>query len=67
MAAKCHFAHGKEDLRNVHDTLPANTPYISDTKTDPQPTNKPAFGVQNPNTKGISTSKYYSKFLNILF
>jgi len=32
MAAKCHFAHGKEDLRNIHDQLPAHTPYITDPK-----------------------------------
>jgi len=38
MAAKCHFAHGKEDLRQTHDTLPANTPYISDPKTNPNGT-----------------------------
>lgn len=37
MAAKCHFAHGKEDLRNIHDQLPANTPYITDPKTAPGP------------------------------
>jgi hypothetical protein len=33
MAARCHFAHGKEELRTVHDALPPNTPYISDPKT----------------------------------
>jgi hypothetical protein len=33
MGAKCHFAHGKEELRTVHEALPANTPYIADPKT----------------------------------
>lgn len=32
MGAKCHFAHGKEELRNIHDPLPPNTPYIADPK-----------------------------------
>lgn len=32
MAAKCHFAHGKEEMRSLHDPLPPNTPYITDPK-----------------------------------
>lgn len=32
MGGKCHFAHGKEELRNMHDPLPPNTPYIADPK-----------------------------------
>lgn len=32
MAVKCHFAHGKEELRSIHDPLPPNTPYITDPK-----------------------------------
>lgn len=41
MAAKCHFAHGKEELRTVHDPLPPNTPYIADPKVKK--------GVENAN------------------
>ena len=32
MADKCHFAHGKEELRVVSDPLPENAPLIIDQK-----------------------------------
>lgn len=32
MGAQCHFAHGKEEVRNAQDPLPDHTPYIHDQK-----------------------------------
>ena len=32
MEDKCHFAHGKGELRMVSDPLPDDTPYINDQK-----------------------------------
>lgn len=34
MGDRCHFAHGKGELRMVSDPLPANTPIISDQKME---------------------------------
>lgn len=32
LGARCHFAHGKEDMRHQNDPLPNNTPLISNNK-----------------------------------
>lgn len=32
MEGKCHFAHGREELRVVSDPLPEDAPYINDQK-----------------------------------
>ena len=32
MGPKCHFAHGKEEIRKPTDILPADTPYINEPK-----------------------------------
>jgi hypothetical protein len=32
MGPKCHFAHGKEEIRKPTDVLPADTPYINEPK-----------------------------------
>lgn len=32
MGPKCHFAHGKEEIRRPSDVLPPDTPYINEPK-----------------------------------
>ena len=62
MAAKCHFAHGKEDLKNITDFFPANTPYI----TDPKKFANQHAMAQNGQNKLIN-SNYGSTIQNVHF
>ena len=44
MGPKCHFAHGKEEIRKPSDALPPDTPYINEPKG--------GLGI-GPNGKGL--------------
>lgn len=36
LGAKCHFAHGKEDMRKINDPLPQNAPMMPNSKVQQQ-------------------------------
>lgn len=64
MSAKCHFAHGKEELRNMHDALPANTPYITDPKPTPN-NNQNIYNGMNNNTKNMKYRSIHFPYFKI--
>ena len=45
LGAKCHYAHGKEEMRKPNDPLPQNTPMMVNSNKQPQQTNQ---GIMNP-------------------
>lgn len=50
LGIKCHYSHGKEDMRKPNDPLPPNTPMmVNSAKTNPQQQNQ---GMPNPMSAG---------------
>lgn len=59
LGAKCHFAHGKEDMRSGSDPLPANTPMIPNSKMNQQVT--PMFNPMMLNNYKTVVCKYWEQ------
>lgn len=61
LGTRCHFAHGRDELRKITDDLPTNAPYIPNTKDQSQDENgdpKQQVGLHNYKTV---TCKYWEQ------